>query len=375
MDASSSTSMGPRPVDDPSAKDIVTKYLTQHEPVFRTLGHLREKVTNCYERPELEELVTNLVYKGWENPRGDSHFIRQRQQADHADQQSQAHFFDMMCKIGDEMQIATKVFSPPSQVSHQKINVLDLCMAPGGYSASALKYNPGSVVRGITLPEDQGGHRMLVKAPPGCRMHVKDLDITMLATEFGVTDIPPNHPEGDKFSTTRLFAQENFDLVFCGGQVLRNHPKPKHCEPREHTRLIVSQLIFALQRIKTGGRLVVLLHKADAWSSIQLILQIDRFASVLLFKPRAAHKVRSSFYLIATEVRPESDTAKKAVKKWKEIWWRATFGGEEGTGEAESSEPGFVKNVLDEFGKWLIDYARPVWQLQVEALRETEFAR
>ena len=356
-------------MDDPSSETIVAEYLTEHEPVFQTLASLRQKVTDCCERTELEEMATDPVYKGWDNPNVEEKFKKRRHRVDYADQKSLDPYFDRMCEIGDEMESLTNVFSP-SHLSHQKINVLDLGMAPGGFSASAMKHKPGSTVRGVTLSIDQGGYPLSVTALPGCQMDVEYLDITMLAEEFGVTKIPPNHPEGDKFSTARLFANETFDLVFCDGKVLRNHPRPEHREPLEPTRFILAQLILAMQRIKPGGSLVVSLHKADSWSSMQLIRQIDRFASVQLFNAPTAQRVSSSFHLIAKEVRPESDTAKEAVKKWKEVWWRATFGGEKGTGEAESSEPEFVEGFLDEFGERLINLALPVWQLQVEVLRK-----
>ena len=276
-----------------------------------------------------------------------------------------------MRSVGDEMQTATQVFTPrsPGQIA----KVLDLCMAPGGYSATTFKYNPEATVRGITLPLEQGGHPLLVKAPIGWHLDVKFLDITMLAMKFGVTEIPVNHPEGAYFSTVRLFPWETFDIVFCNGQVLRTHLRAEHCTSREPTRLIVSQLIFALQRIKKGGSLVVLLHKADAWPSVRLTYQMSRFAQVQLYKPRIAHTTRGSFYLIAKNVQPESEAGKKALKEWKETWRCATFGGELRTGETELLGAEVVTKVLDEFGGQYIELARSTWQIQADALSQTEY--
>ena len=42
-------------------------------------------------------------------------------------------------------------------------NILDLCMATGGYSASVLKFNPQAFVSGATLLEEHGGHQLFVR--------------------------------------------------------------------------------------------------------------------------------------------------------------------------------------------------------------------
>ena len=166
------------------------------------------------------------------------------------------NMFDIMRQIGNEMENATQIFSSAHSADHEG-KILDLCMAPGGYSACAFKNNPGATVRGITLHTDQGGYPLLlVKAPYGCHLTFKYGDITMLAKEFGVNDIPSGHPNAAKFSTERLFEWDIFDLVLCDGQVLRTDPTAWRCKTHEDARLRVSQLIFALKRIKVGGSLI-----------------------------------------------------------------------------------------------------------------------
>ena len=46
----------------------------------------------------------------------------------------------MMQQIGDELEAATHAITQ-LPFGATKIRVLDLCMAPGGYTATALKYN------------------------------------------------------------------------------------------------------------------------------------------------------------------------------------------------------------------------------------------
>ena len=69
--------------------------------------------------------------------------------------------------------------------------------------------------------------------------------------------------------------------------------------------------------------------------------------------------------MIAKDVQPENEAAKIAVQGWRDVWWKTTFGGEDGTGE-NNEEPNrdFVYQVLDEFGGKLIELGRHVWRIQ-----------
>jgi hypothetical protein len=119
-------------------------------------------------------------------------------------------------------------------------------MAPGGYTASTLKYNPTAKAIGITLPPDKGGHKVFLNSS---RSTVLYHDITMFAKEFGMDDVPCTHPEHASFSVERPFINQKFDLVICDSQVLQTHKRPKYREGTEPNRLTSSQLILALQRI------------------------------------------------------------------------------------------------------------------------------
>ena len=277
-----------------------------------------------------------------------------------------------MRTIGDELQASTNAVTVKTE-GDEAIKILDLCMAPGGYTASALKYNPTATASGITLPHSKGGHTVLLKSN---RSRVKFLDITMLASEFGVDEVPVTHPEHASFINERPYHGETFHLVFCDGQVLRTHQRAEFREQQEALRLTVSQLILALQRIRPNGTLVMLLHKIEAWDTTELLYKLSRFSSIQLFKPMRGHAIRSSFYLVAKNVQPNCDAAKEITKVWKQAWWRATFGGQNGTGEAKMlPDEGNVQIVLDEFGKGLVELARPIWEIQANALSKADFIK
>lgn len=274
-----------------------------------------------------------------------------------------------MRQIGDEIQDVTGALS----LSQSHKEVFDICMAPGGYSASALKYSPHARVSGLTLPHSLGGHQLLIK---DSRVDVRFTDITMLAAEYGVTDIPKDHPDVSNFSLDRPWGTKSFDLVFCDGQVLRTHTPhiANYREQREACRLTCSQLILAMQRIKPGGTLIMLLHNVDMWDTMKLLSIFDQISQIELLKPRRSHRTRGSFYLIAKNVQPDQPEASDAINEWRESWKNATFpptadeGKQDQTDFVEQDKE--VSRLLASFGERLIELGEPIWEIQKNALRE-----
>ena len=319
--------------------------------------------------------VINDFLKGWNNPQGDTHFRGQRHRADKSSLKDQKGFYNLMQRIGDEMQEATGVMNLPLSHAH----VLDICMAPGGYSASALKHSPHAQVKGITLNASLGGHQMLIpfgRRDP--RVQVLFADLTMFAAEFGVADIPTIHPDNSNFSFDRPWADTSFDLIFCDGQVLRTHAPylASYREECEATRLTCSQLILGMQRIKPGGAFIMLLHKVETWRVVKLLSIFDKISEIALFKPMTCHQTRGSFYLIAKNVQPRAPEAIAAIDEWKVAWNKATF--RQSEAEAFPNLQGSVdkdavdeevRSVLKSFGERLLLLGEPVWRTQKDALK------
>ncbi|KAH6838583.1 hypothetical protein B0I37DRAFT_449642 [Chaetomium sp. MPI-CAGE-AT-0009] len=376
-------------------KTIIQEYLLERLPVYREPRDLQKQ--------------------GWESEAGDTHFQQQRQRADYADAKRRLGFFKLMRSIGLELDDATSALTIEHD-AHTRPAILDLCMAPGGFAAAALQRNPSALLRGISLPRELGGHEMLLRnwshTDPNADIYVSFRDITLLAEEMGtpLSSIPASHPDAGSFSADRPFLDQKFDLVFCDGQVLRTHERPQYRQTTEPTRLLTAQLTLALQRLRPGGTLVVLLHKADAWPSVRLAHTLWGLADggVAFYKPRLAHRTRSSFYLVARGVRAGGERAVRVVEGWKGVWRWATFqvggvqeqerggggegvegvegglgrgvggegdGGEGGGDEVGSERDSECRAVLEEFGETLVKLARPVFAVQAEALSKAPWMK
>lgn len=303
----------------------------------------------------------------------------------------------MTKRVGDELHRRTKCMDIRGQRAEQGVvvlafpSILDLCMAPGGFSATALKENPHCVLRAVTLDPKHGGHdvSLLVGDEQEADYQMEFMDVTMLAGEMGLamTDIPSQHPEAKKLVYDHIFPDvDEFDLVFCGGVPTRNHRayQAPYREFVEGRRLAVSQLVVALNHIREGGTIVMLMHRPETWTTCQLMYMLSKFSEIRAFKPRSAHRTKSSFYLVATNVKPHSDEAQDAVCRWKDAWKRLTISTESihDTTMAELEDTDLadlagesVEEVLRKFGAQLLSKSATVWLEQAEALKNAPWLR
>jgi 23S rRNA U2552 (ribose-2'-O)-methylase RlmE/FtsJ len=279
-------------------------------------------------------------------------------------------FYQMMKQIGEEMHQSTHALATSDTV---RPNILDMCMAPGGFLAKVLEKNPGASALGLSLPVSQGGHKMLLPKSPN--MTIDFLDITMLAADMGVTEIPIEHPDTGNMLPQRFKPHQLFELVLCDGQVLRTHTRAAYREKREARRLTITQLAIGLEHVQSGGTMIVLLHKVEAVDTVSLLYTFSKFSEVKLFKPTKHHAKRSSFYMIATKIQSQHREAVLAVEQWKRQWRIATFGTDSECEEEFGMACSEVERMLEEFGEELIRLGREVWATQSSALRKACFIK
>jgi len=276
-----------------------------------------------------------------------------------------------MLEIAEEINHAANIFPPQAGQ-----RVLDVCMAPGAFTEYALRKNPRCVVDGITLPVESGGHEVLVRTSGRHNLTISFTDLTLHTIYLPPGMSAPEHfPDRQAFAANPQLPQMSspYDLVICDGQRLRTHQQAEH-RSWEPGRLLLSQLILALTNIRPDGTMLVLLHRVEQWNTVSLLYRFSQFADINLFKPKSTHATRSSFYLIATRVRP--DRAAPWVSHLRHCWARMTFGGEEGRGvPLDGAEDLEVDDVLRAFGARLISLGREIWETQRDALNSSKWIR
>uniref|UniRef100_A0A0C4DJN6 Ribosomal RNA methyltransferase FtsJ domain-containing protein n=1 Tax=Fusarium oxysporum (strain Fo5176) TaxID=660025 RepID=A0A0C4DJN6_FUSOF len=226
-----------------------------------------------------------------------------------------------------------------------------------GFLAVALRLNPDAWALAFGLPEEQGGHRVLL--PDSINVERRLLDITLLAEDMGCETISRDHTDARKFQSRQLEPDRRLGLVICDGATLRNHirdPNKKDCEAR---RLTTTQLALGLEHVEPGGTMVILLHKVEAWDTVTILNRFNKFSNINLYKPKPGHETRSSFYLIATNIQTQHPEALAAIEKWKAIWRVLTFEPEECHARVIRKGELSPKQLLDEFGSDLVDLGRP----------------
>jgi 23S rRNA U2552 (ribose-2'-O)-methylase RlmE/FtsJ len=248
------------------------------------VGFARRYVKLTISRDFKKSLLLIQSYQGWLSPEADEFFRKQREHADKSSIKDERYFYGMMKRNGTKLHKETSAFYIPFASGRDPL-ILDMCMAPGAFLDTALKFNPFATAVACSLPTDQGGHPILMPETPRAEIHL--VDITMLAADMGITTVPTDHPEANKFLPRTLPNERVFDLVICDGQVLRTHELAEYRTKGEPRRLSASQLAMGLERLRPGGTIILLLHQVEAWRSALVIYTFSKFARIMLFKPPA----------------------------------------------------------------------------------------
>jgi hypothetical protein len=104
------------------------------------------------------------------------------------------------------------------------IEVSDLCIALGGYSAVILNLNSIASIDAISLSHKDGGHRVFIFFKKhDSRVQILFTDIILLAVEYGADmgNILTDYSDAVKFNSMRLYKSKKYGFIFYDGQVLR----------------------------------------------------------------------------------------------------------------------------------------------------------
>ncbi|KAI5819170.1 hypothetical protein BZA77DRAFT_305941 [Pyronema omphalodes] len=402
-----SSSASDASTEPPTATDASDNDVSQHTSEFhaRALAFRAHLLTTS---PLFVEL-TALREEGWKSTAGDAYFAAKKARALKyknkaqgkiqlgmyrriiEDLHSNLGIFDLRCssRSTSPTTYASSITSSDvsfdftnltlradMQDSEEPIKILDLCCAPGGFISAAMSNLPRAQIHGITLPVSLGGFNVLKSSLPKGHCTILHADLTMFAGEFGFTaeDFPPDHPYARLFDFQRPFEGQEYDLIHCDGQVLVTHKRDKHRERYEATRLINAQLIFAFQRLKTGGTFVVVVHKPENWYTVLLLKTLSEISDeVRTWKPTTAYGLHSNFFIVATGVNTKCEKAKRALARWSSLWWQATVGASPFQDEVAEQEDTFreVMEIEEKFRMW----GEVAWKVQVDALKKAEFIR
>ncbi|KAH7161244.1 hypothetical protein EDB81DRAFT_755816 [Dactylonectria macrodidyma] len=277
--------------------------------------------------------------------------------------------YQRMRYVAQNLHRVTKAFDF-SKIPNQPA-ILDTCFAPGGFVTFFLKEYPGARVKAMTLPIEQGGHRVLLSHD---NLDIEYLDVTMLAGDMGVTedDVPDSYPDKDAliFHKT-LSAEDKFDLALCDGQVLRTQSPSEWEEFSGVSPLATSQFALSLEHLKPGGTMVILLHRLEAWRTVKLLHTLRKFSLVQLYKYPYWSAVESSFYGVAKNVQSDGLLAAKAIADWKDDWKTfnlLTLGANANPNKEFPADNEDAQAVLKDFGEELVQIGKIIWETQEEAL-------
>lgn len=318
-------------------------------------------------------LLTWSYRQIWDIPEADDFYKKQKAHAASTAEKQKIYFFRMMKWIGGQLQRVADLVPPAAKSTD--FEALDICMAPGGFTSTVLKGNRVAKVCGLTMPEDEGGHSVLLENwREDDRVNIEFMDITMLSAEMGFPNLVlQDHPSASKFSNAIPYEGRKFDLIFCDGQALASkEPEGEfnHCA----TRLTCAQLVLALQRIRPGGTMVMLEHQTHRPQVVRLIEAFSHFSRVSLVKPCPMHAKRNSYYLVAKRVVPGHERARRLVRDLKALLGACSaeaFGVDlpkDTSPETDAKEN--IEDLLESFGDKLVKLATPVWEIQKDALEK-----
>ncbi|TFK82852.1 hypothetical protein K466DRAFT_499555 [Polyporus arcularius HHB13444] len=329
--------------------------------------------------PELQELVA-LRSKGWDDDHLDYYFKTLRKISDSPTKQAKQTWFKNMRNIMAELDSAANFVR-----SSTNITFLDVGCAPGGFSSYILQKVRSASGVGISLPEGMGGHPFLLEN------HLRSR-YTHLQEDILRYDWSPVSPSGVSDRPRRRLRDTligHFPIVILDGHALRTYQDPsittldaeadllKAAHGSYRDRLLIAQLIIALESVAPGGTIVTRLSHIECFPAAQLLYLLDSISDeVVLHKPQTMHTTRGTSYVIAKRVFCSKHASKREqyLLGLQALWSQLQQGGpHEGVGRMlVDGDLDFIVSaeaILESYVDRLVELGRQTWWTQAEGLR------
>ncbi|PHH60240.1 hypothetical protein CDD81_1940 [Ophiocordyceps australis] len=308
--------------------------------------------------------LESLRKEGWASAAGDQFFKRQRELTATPNND---YFFKMTKFVGVQMQNQTMAFNVLKKSTEPC--ALDMGMAPGGFSETMLTLFKKTKVTAITLPESQGGYPTSLQDD---NLKLMFYDINDLVGDVGLDHISEMR-SSESTVMDKLLGAQVYDVVICGSQATQARKMALEFPARYSERLQLAQLVIAMSHLKDNGTVIAVMHKPENHKTAELLRIFSSIADICLFKPNKVHSKRSSFYMVAKNVKPSSPAAIQALKEWREEWRVATMVSNDPLYCRKEKSVEEVEKMLKEFGDELVRLGNPIWAIQAKALEKAPF--
>ncbi len=245
--------------------------------------------------------------------------------------------------------------------------------SPGGFSRHIFWSNLLATGTGISLPPQQGGHKNLLERKYRRRLTLVEADMTMFNSA-------PDEPV--LFRGPRLMepipscvSSRQFEFVICDAHPIPTGGIPS---PLASQRLLLSQLVMALDRVELGGTITFKLSHPERLYTAQYMYMFDRLSDgqVLVKKPETMHGTRGSFYLVAKNVGGTGESRgylEMYLEKLRRLWWELS---REGARTLMYGDMNFVASletmIRPEVLARIVELGRPVWSVQLRHLEHLD---
>ncbi|KDR84616.1 hypothetical protein GALMADRAFT_55647, partial [Galerina marginata CBS 339.88] len=291
----------------------------------------------------------------------EKHFKKQRETSDNASSNLSKIWFRRMRDLLREIDMNLRCIP-----GNEPVDFLDLGCCPGGFSSYILGKNRKANGTGVSLPVAEGGHEFFLEDRHRSRFQLFSANFTYYQLGSSVIDNERLQ------SVPSDVLGKPFDIVLLDGHQLRTQVSAL---PWDSDRLLISQLILAIQSVKEGGTIIMKLPMPHKPVTARILHLFETISSRLLrWKPKLMHANRGIFYAVAKGVGRGEDSHKIPIilQALKNLWFSLTFGGGEASGRHILPEDLDFLISMDDLVSyrldWLTKLGTPLWKVQKLAL-------